>query len=345
MAFEWICDRLGKESRVVGAAIHRDEGAPHLHVLAVPIIDGRICWSDLRNRFGEGEDGSTRYGRMHTKFHHEISGDFGLERGKEGSTAVHERPDRVKGMALRELRKRQIHAARQLAREAGETPGGIDELREPEAWEREVMAQKAQPGDAERVTKWRRTAGLEDVTSFEDWCRAEGIENVSPLPPAPQLMELIRERVTARRRIQTELVKAKIEVEKFEKIEAEKFEEIQQEDSVEGHKDLVLAERIRAWRNRLEACRTALKTGRYESVSALAEDERVPGYSAEEWAAKKVALTEEQEAEMHGDPAEDSLDALLDAADEHYDRGRDAGPVDEATDNPGDAGRPDEKPG
>ena len=327
MAFEWICDRLGEETRIIGAAIHRDEGAPHLHLLAVPITDGRICWADLRVRFGEGVMGPTRYGRMHTKFHYEISGGFGLERGKEGSTAVHEKPDRTKGLALRELRKRQIHAARQLAREAGESPGGHEELQEPEPWERVVMAQKAQPGDAERVAKWRRTAELKNAMSFEDWCRTAGLENVSPLPHAPQLMTLIRERVAARRRVLAQL--------EFAEDELDKVEAIQQGEPIEGHNDLVLAELLTAWRQRVEACREALQTGNYEAVEALAEDEPVAGYSAEDWAMKKAELEQDQhEAEIDDDAGEASHDAHLKDAERHYDAGGDADPEAEAREDP-----------
>ena len=301
MAFEWICDRLGEESRIIAAAIHRDEGALHLHVLAVPIVGGRICWADLRNRFGEGFDGPTRYGRMQTRFHREVSSLFGLERGMAGSSAVHKRPDRKKSMALCELRKRQIHAIRQLVREVGESPGGIPELQDPEPWERVVMAQKAEPGDAERVAEWLRTVGLKDIRPFEE---SVELENIRPLPRAPQLIQLIQEKIAARQRIQAQWEIAKEALKKVEKI--------QSDDPIEGYNDLLLAE-IRAWLQRVEAYREALQTGNYNAVETFTDDEPMPGFST--WA------TRELEEDLK---AEDDADI---AAPEHdYDAGGDADP-------------------
>ena len=317
IAFEWICDRLGEESRIIAAAIHRDEGVLHLHVLAVPIVDGRICWADLRVRFGEGVMGPTRYGRMQTKFYYEISRGFGLERGKVGSAAVHKRPDRKKGRALCELRRRQMHAIRQRLREAGESPGGIPELQDPEPWERVVMAQKAQPGDPERVAKWFRTVGLK-VRPFEELCQTVELENIRPLPRAPQLMMLIRARVAARRRVLAQLKIAEEELEKFERIKTD--------DPVEGHNEVLLAE-IGAWLQRVEAYREALQTGNYNAVETFTDDEPVPGFST--WATREL---------------EEGLKAEDDAAERGYDLGGDADLDAEASDDPSSGKRQEQKP-
>ena len=312
-----ICDRLGEESRIIAAAIHRDEGVLHLHVLAVPIVDGRICWADLRVRFGEGVMGPTRYGRMQTKFYYEISRGFGLERGKVGSAAVHKRPDRKKGRALCELRRRQMHAIRQRLREAGESPGGIPELQDPEPWERVVMAQKAQPGDPERVAKWFRTVGLK-VRPFEELCQTVELENIRPLPRAPQLMMLIRARVAARRRVLAQLKIAEEELEKFERIKTD--------DPVEGHNEVLLAE-IGAWLQRVEAYREALQTGNYNAVETFTDDEPVPGFST--WATREL---------------EEGLKAEDDAAERGYDLGGDADLDAEASDDPSSGKRQEQKP-
>ena len=42
----WAGERFG-ESNILSACIHRDEAAPHCHILILPLVDGRMCGSSL----------------------------------------------------------------------------------------------------------------------------------------------------------------------------------------------------------------------------------------------------------------------------------------------------------
>ena len=43
----WAANHFGGRPNILSADIHRDESAPHCHVLIVPLIDGRLSGSDL----------------------------------------------------------------------------------------------------------------------------------------------------------------------------------------------------------------------------------------------------------------------------------------------------------
>jgi hypothetical protein len=43
----WVGDRFGGSENVLSADVHLDEGAPHCHVLTLPLIGGRMVGSDL----------------------------------------------------------------------------------------------------------------------------------------------------------------------------------------------------------------------------------------------------------------------------------------------------------
>lgn len=45
-AVAWLARRFGGEANILSADIHRDEAAPHLHLLLLPIINGRMVGSD-----------------------------------------------------------------------------------------------------------------------------------------------------------------------------------------------------------------------------------------------------------------------------------------------------------
>ena len=99
---------LGPESVVAAAGWHRDEAAPHVHVLAVPRPEGgsgRVGWCAVRDEAvaricGGGPSGS-KYRVLQDDFHARVSQRFGLGRGAVGSAAVHEAVDRVKAAEAR----------------------------------------------------------------------------------------------------------------------------------------------------------------------------------------------------------------------------------------------------
>ena len=173
-AMDWFVRELGTETRFVAAVHHRDEGSPHLHCLAVVVVDGILGWSRVRDRMSTGGGEGTRYGSIQTRFHQEVASVFGLARGQVGSRAVQQRPDRAVALAMRELRLRQIHVWREAARLAGEAPYGQSELLKPEPWERALAATMDEVGDAARVARLKRIA------------RVPGKPPLAVAPPAPR---------------------------------------------------------------------------------------------------------------------------------------------------------------
>ena len=102
----------GDHSVIVSADLHRDETAPHIHVLLVPVSnDGRLGWTRVQEeamvRLGAGKEGQVFkygqvYGSMQDAYYDHVSRHFGLGRGEEGSEAEHKRPDRIKAQAIKE---------------------------------------------------------------------------------------------------------------------------------------------------------------------------------------------------------------------------------------------------
>lgn len=75
---DFFSERYGKEN-VVSAVVHLDESTPHLHFNLMPVTDGRLCAKELFDR--------TALRDLQTDFYEAIGKKYGLERGKEGSTA------------------------------------------------------------------------------------------------------------------------------------------------------------------------------------------------------------------------------------------------------------------
>lgn len=77
---ECFVERYGKEN-VVSAVVHLDESTPHLHFNLMPVTGGRLCAKELFDR--------TALRDLQTDFYETVGKKYGLERGKEGSTAKH----------------------------------------------------------------------------------------------------------------------------------------------------------------------------------------------------------------------------------------------------------------
>ena len=68
---QWVARNFGGLDNVLSADVHLDESAPHLHVLILPLIDGRMNGSDL---FGNRQ----RLQFLHNDFHAAVAGRYGL---------------------------------------------------------------------------------------------------------------------------------------------------------------------------------------------------------------------------------------------------------------------------
>ena len=77
---DFFSERYGKEN-VASAAVHLAESTPHLHLNLMPVTDGRLCAKVLFDR--------TALRDLQTDFYETVGKKYGLERGKEGSTAKH----------------------------------------------------------------------------------------------------------------------------------------------------------------------------------------------------------------------------------------------------------------
>lgn len=81
-ALRWIGGRFGGGQNLVSAVVHRDETTPHLQVLLVPLLDGRLNAKRLvGNR--------SQMSQMQTDFAEQVGRPHGLRRGEKGSRAKH----------------------------------------------------------------------------------------------------------------------------------------------------------------------------------------------------------------------------------------------------------------
>ena len=77
---EFFAERYGYEN-IISAVVHVDETSPHLHLNMIPVLDGRLCSKQLFDRVALRE--------LQSDFHEAVGKKWGLQRGKEGSTAKH----------------------------------------------------------------------------------------------------------------------------------------------------------------------------------------------------------------------------------------------------------------
>ena len=76
----FFSERYGEEN-IISAVVHLDESTPHLHLNLMPVTNGRLCAKELFDR--------TALRDLQTDFYEAVGKKYGLERGKEGSTAKH----------------------------------------------------------------------------------------------------------------------------------------------------------------------------------------------------------------------------------------------------------------
>ena len=77
---DFFSERYDKEN-VISAVVHLDESTPHLHFNLMPVTNGRLCAKELFDRNALRD--------LQTDFYEAVGKKYGLERGKEGSTAKH----------------------------------------------------------------------------------------------------------------------------------------------------------------------------------------------------------------------------------------------------------------
>lgn len=118
-SFAWLKELIGPESVIVTAALHRDESSPHLQAVIVPVHEGRLGWTKLKEAAwtrvrSAGAESTTAYGCFQDDYQRVVGHRFGLGRGERGSSRTHEPSDRV--LAL-EARARVAEEHEKFARE------------------------------------------------------------------------------------------------------------------------------------------------------------------------------------------------------------------------------------
>ena len=126
-SLDWVRDVCGPRSVIAGAALHRDESAPHVHVLVVPIAsDGTLAWkhvcSEAHARFRGERPGPKRkmgdwYTSLQDDLHERLSKRYGLTRGERGSKATH------KAISRQKAAERATAIAKKQAKRALDTAG------------------------------------------------------------------------------------------------------------------------------------------------------------------------------------------------------------------------------
>tara|TARA_B100000745_G_scaffold258599_1_gene181816 strand:+ start:304 stop:1404 length:1101 start_codon:yes stop_codon:yes gene_type:complete len=83
-SLEFVAERMGGKDNVLSAVAHFDEQTPHMQVLAVPLVDGKL---NARKLIGGSKH---ELAKMQSSFACEIGAKYGLQRGQEKSKAKHQ---------------------------------------------------------------------------------------------------------------------------------------------------------------------------------------------------------------------------------------------------------------
>lgn len=91
-AYAFVTAKVGGEQYVVSAVVHMDEATPHMHVVYIPVINGRDRKGSPFKRINCSEfwKGKDSYSKLQDEYYDFIiNRGYDLERGIKGSTAEH----------------------------------------------------------------------------------------------------------------------------------------------------------------------------------------------------------------------------------------------------------------
>lgn len=124
----WAVDLMGPNTVFSSAALHYDEGSPHLHLLCVPIdSEGKLGWKSVLREATERLNGGVPlprkkggdYGFVQDHLYETVSRHYGMERGQKGNRVTHQAIDRLKGaersIQIIEAEAEELRAARAQA--------------------------------------------------------------------------------------------------------------------------------------------------------------------------------------------------------------------------------------
>lgn len=162
---EFFAERYGREN-IISAVVHLDETTPHMHLNLMPVLDGRLCAKQLFDR--------KELRGIQTDLHNDVGKHWGLERGKEGSTAEHLDTAEFKMKKMKEAAdKAERQADEAASRQAIAEKGAIN------AEQRKVHAEEATQALEEKQKQLQKdTAPLQLPRKF---CRSTATANAGSI--------------------------------------------------------------------------------------------------------------------------------------------------------------------
>ena len=152
-SLKWIAKRFGGRENIVSAVVHCDETTPHMQVLVVPLLDGKLNAKKLVGNRKQMED-------MQTEFAKEAGAMAGLVRGQEKSKAKHT-TIRQFYKAIEEAGSKEALPPRVTLPEALPQPGFFSSKADREAFEkREKERAAALAANRKRQVEIERLAAL-----------------------------------------------------------------------------------------------------------------------------------------------------------------------------------------
>lgn len=170
LSLEWVTEKFGGRENLLCAAAHFDEKTPHMHVIMMPVVDGKL---NARAVMGGSK---YRMRELQDDFHEKVGKPLGMERGIPNPRIKHTEPKEY----AREMRKlkAELHAQKKAldaregvldAREAElkEWSNTLDELADATNKARSIIAQK---GDHKVVLSVQtHLRGLNDDEIKQAW--------------------------------------------------------------------------------------------------------------------------------------------------------------------------------
>ena len=180
--WQWIQWLLGPNSIIAAAAHHRDEAAPHIQVLAVPILKDRIGWCRIRDARAATIPGrGPKYAKLQDHYQAEVGARYGLERGVRGSDATHDPVDRIQAAELRIAAAEKKQSQEFDRRERELVARGVEQGNRDadlDRWEFEVADREQGVAERERDVAVRETRSATLLKTIADLLDAWGLAGV-----------------------------------------------------------------------------------------------------------------------------------------------------------------------
>ncbi len=208
-SIKFLRDMHGQEN-VIGTSLHLDESTPHLIAYVVPLNSaGRLCAKDFLG-------GRQKLTQLQTSFHSAVGQKFGLERGVEGSRAVHQRVKQFYTRISQGERLTELSKADKVAELIGVTTPRL------------VMRKAEEKAIFARSVEYGRTA----VTALKAACSAANARLAKVTERLKAMNAELTEERQRRHRIEADLVEAR---KKIAQVTLQAVELYQVNQRIAGH--------------------------------------------------------------------------------------------------------------